>query len=225
MGPAREVQNQPKTAPGSDTRDRILRAAERLFAARGIDAVSLREVNREAQQHNTGAVQYHFGDRDGLLKAVVDRHRYDSEPRRHALLDQYEEQGDDDLRTLTTALVHPIASKLNDTDGGRDYLQIAGQYYARPVSFDRLFPQPEPTNSMRRWNGILDTMTPSPRLAQRAAAIRFTFAELARRAAEEPSDEDRLFVSHLVDMVTALLSSQPSANTVRLRKRTSRPSK
>lgn len=219
MGPAREAKTQPRTAPGKDTRDRILRAAETLFAARGIDAVSLREVNREAQQHNTGAVQYHFGDRDGLLKAVVDRHRNDSEPRRHALLDHYEERGDDDLRTMAAALVHPIAAKLNDADGGRAYLQIAGQYYARPVSFDQLFPQPEPANSMSRWNGILDAMSPRPRLPQRAAAIRFTFAELARRAADEPSAEDRLFVSHLVDMVTALLASQPSANTTRLRKR------
>lgn len=225
MGPAREAETPPKSPPGSDTRDRILRAAERLFAARGIDAVSLREVNREAQQHNTGAVQYHFGDRDGLLKAVVDRHRNDSEPRRHALLDQYEEQGDDDLRALAAALVQPIAAKLGDADGGRAYLQIAGQYYARPVSFARLFPEREPANSMTRWNGILDTMTPSPRLAQRAASIRFTFAELARRAAEEPSDEDRLFVSHLVDLVTALLASQPSAHTKRLRTRTSRPAK
>ncbi len=40
----------------------IIRAAERLFAAQGIDGVSLREINRSAGQSNTGAVQHHFGD-------------------------------------------------------------------------------------------------------------------------------------------------------------------
>ena len=204
---------------GSDTRDRILRAAEALFAERGINGVSLREVNREAQQHNTGAVQYHFGDRDGLIRAVVDKHRFDSEPRRFALLEQYEESGDDDLRALTAALVQPIAAKLNDPDGGRSYLQVAGEFYSRPVTFKEIFPAPDPTNSMSRWNELLDALDPRPRLAQRVAAIRFTFAELGRRAAEEPNDEDRLFVSHLVDMAHALLASQPSPQTVRLRAR------
>jgi AcrR family transcriptional regulator len=219
MVSAPKAQPPGKAPPGRDTRDRILRAAEHLFATRGIDAVSLREVNREAQQHNTGAVQYHFGDRDGLLRAVVDRHRSDSEPRRHALLDQYEERGDPDLRALADALVQPIAAKLNDPDGGRAYLQIAGQHYARPLSFDQFFPKRDPKNSMFRWNALASELDPAPRPGHRGAAIRFVFAELARRAAEEPSDEDRLFVSQLVDMVTALLACQPSANTDRLRKR------
>lgn len=206
---------------GNDTRDRIVRAAEQLFAERGIAAVSLREINRAAEQHNTGAVQYHFGDREGLLKALVDKHRHDSEPRRHALLDQYEESDEADLRALAAALVQPIAAKLNDPDGGRAYLRIAGEYYSRPVSFQQMFPEREPENSMPRWNDLLDELEPRVRLAQRGTAIRFVFAELARRAAEEPSDEDRLFVSHLVDSVAAVLGVQPSPQTQRLRTRTS----
>jgi len=206
---------------GNDTRDRIVRAAELLFAERGIAAVSLREINRAAEQHNTGAVQYHFGDREGLLKALVDKHRHDSEPRRHALLDQYEESDEADLRALSAALVQPIAAKLNDPDGGRAYLRIAGEYYSRPVSFAQMFPEREPENSMPRWNDLLDELEPRVRRAQRAVAIRFMFAELARRAADEPNDEDRLFVSHLVDNVAALLGVQPSPQTQRLRTRTS----
>ncbi len=216
-----ERQGYARRRMGNDTRDRIVRAAEQLFAERGIAAVSLREINRAAEQHNTGAVQYHFGDREGLLKAVVDKHRHDSEPRRHALLEQYEESDEDDLRALAAALVQPIAAKLTDPDGGRAYLRIAGEYYSRPVSFDRLFPEREPANSMTRWNELLDEAEPRVRMAQRVAAIRFVFAELSRRAAEEPGDDDRLFVSHLVDSVTALLGAQPSPQTQRLRTRSS----
>ncbi|HEY7068750.1 MAG TPA: hypothetical protein VH479_01495, partial [Acidimicrobiales bacterium] len=47
-------------------------------------------------------------------------------------------------------------------------------------------------------------------------AIRFAFVEMARRAASDPREDDRLFTSHLIDLVTALLASEPSAQTSRL---------
>ena len=68
----------------------LIAAAERLFAARGIDGVSLREINREAQQRNTTSLQYHFGDREGLLRAIMAKHGKEVDARRNALLDQYE---------------------------------------------------------------------------------------------------------------------------------------
>jgi AcrR family transcriptional regulator len=194
-------------AAGEETRLRILRAAEKLFAAQGIHGMSLREINRAAEQHNTGAVQYHFGDRDGLIRAVVDRHRLDSEPRRHALLDQYDENETHDLRLLAAALVSPIAAKLRDPDGGREYLQVASEHYTRPSSFEQLFPRRDPNNSMERWNEALDRLDPAPAPASRGAAIRFTFVELARRAAAPAGGDDRAFIRHLTDMVAAVLGT------------------
>jgi AcrR family transcriptional regulator len=51
----------------ADTRDRLITAAEELFAANGIEAVSLREIVRASGARNTAALQYHFGDRAGLV--------------------------------------------------------------------------------------------------------------------------------------------------------------
>ncbi|HEY8525686.1 MAG TPA: helix-turn-helix domain-containing protein [Acidimicrobiales bacterium] len=203
----------------STTRDEILRAAERLLAQRGIDGVSLREINRAAGQGNTNAVTYHFGDRLGLVRAVLEKHRADTEPRRHALLDQYEESGADDLRALSAALVLPLAAKLADPDGGREYLQIAGQFYTRPGCFDELVPPKDPNNSMVRWHRMLSAVVPVEEttvLHSRFPAIRFALVELARRAAAPPHADDRLFASHLIDLVTALLAATPSAQTRRL---------
>ena len=204
---------------GYDTREQIIRAAERLFAARGIEGVSLREINRAAGQSNTGAVQYHVGDRDGLVRAVIDKHRQDSEPRRHALLDQYEDRGVDDLRALAAALVSPLAAKLADPDGGREYLQVASEFYTRPASFEELIPQRDPSSSMERWHRLLDPLLPiegETVLRARFPAIRFALVELARRAAATPREDDRLFTSHLTDLVTAVLAAQPSEQTTRL---------
>src|SRR5438874_9788261 len=107
------------------TRARLITAAEQLFAARGIDAVSLREINRASGARNAVAVQYHFEDRAGVIRAIVAKHRPDIEARRHAILDQYEAErpaGPEGLRVLAGALVRPLAAKLADTDGGPEYL-------------------------------------------------------------------------------------------------------
>ena len=71
-------------------RDRLVAAAETLFAGAGVDAVSLREINAAAGAGNASAIQYHFGDRAGLLRAVIAKHHPKVESRRHALLDQVE---------------------------------------------------------------------------------------------------------------------------------------
>ena len=49
------------------TRAWIVAAAERLFADIGIDATSLAEINKAAGQRNRSAVQYHFGDKEGVF--------------------------------------------------------------------------------------------------------------------------------------------------------------
>jgi len=63
-----------------DTRERLLDAAERLFAEQGFAATSLREITREADA-NLAAVNYHFGSKDGLLLASL-----------HATLDPINEE-------------------------------------------------------------------------------------------------------------------------------------
>jgi AcrR family transcriptional regulator len=52
----------------------LLDAAVLLFAERGLRGASLREINEAAGQRNTNALHYHFGDRDGLIRALTARH-------------------------------------------------------------------------------------------------------------------------------------------------------
>src|SRR5579864_5068831 len=54
------------------TKDRILNAAERLFAHHGIEATSLRNITTEAGV-NLAAVNYHFQSKEALLHAVIAR--------------------------------------------------------------------------------------------------------------------------------------------------------
>lgn len=54
----------------ADTRSRILDTAERLFAERGVDAVSVRAVLKEAGV-NAALANYHFGSREGLIDELL----------------------------------------------------------------------------------------------------------------------------------------------------------
>jgi len=54
----------------TETRDRLLKAAERLFADRGFKKVTVRDICRLARA-NVAAVNYHFGDKLGLYREVL----------------------------------------------------------------------------------------------------------------------------------------------------------
>jgi AcrR family transcriptional regulator len=62
----------PKTTQELRTRDRLLQVAAEMFADRGFKKVTIREISAAAQA-NVAAVNYHFGDKDGLYRAVVQR--------------------------------------------------------------------------------------------------------------------------------------------------------
>ena len=208
-----------------ETRARLIRAAERLFAERGVEAVSLREINREADQRNATALQYHFEDRQGLVRAILEKHEPAIDASRHALLDKIEKDGQRDLPRLSAALVLPAAEKLSDRDGGRAYLRIVAQlinsHAARvdPVALENT------ASSLNRWRAMVEPeMSPlavDP-LHSRFTARRIMFVELARRAESPRRKDDRLFASHLIDLVTAILGAPISAKTRALLKERAR---
>lgn len=211
----------PRTAGGSTTRARLIEAAEQLFAERGIDAVSLREINRVSGARNAIAVQYHFTDRAGVVRAILDKHGPDVEARRHAMLDQYEAEGRSDVRQLAAALVRPLAAKLSDPDGGPAYLQIYADLLNRPNPL--IGPSPledlaDPADSIHRWRRLVGPLIEEDavRLHRRFTALFHTTAELARRARSGPHADDRLFVSYVIDVVTAILVAPVADETRRL---------
>ena len=204
-------------AAASSTRSRLIDAAEQLFAARGIDGVSLREINRASGAKNAVAVQYHFADRSGVVRAVLDKHRPAVEAARHAMLDRIEELARPVPRDLAAALVRPLAAKLADPDGGAEFLQIYAELLNRPrPAFGGA--ESDESRSVVRWRRMVAPYLDEDalRLHRRFTAIRFTAVELGRRAAAAPHTDDRLFVSHLIDLVTALLGARISAETRRL---------
>lgn len=192
-------------------RDALLRAAEDLIAERGLHDLTLRQVNAAAGTRNASAVQYHFDDRAGLIRAVLAKHDGEVEERRHALLDEWEAAGSGDLRSLVAALVLPLAAEL-DCPGGPGYLQLMADLLNAPRPAVDLTLPAAPEHSTTRWRAtVAPLLEPGavPR-HRRFLLIRFTVSELARRARVNRTDHRR-FISDLVDLVTGMAAAPVSS--------------
>ncbi|MFJ9850812.1 TetR/AcrR family transcriptional regulator [Streptomyces sp. NPDC101150] len=110
---------------GPETRDKLIRAAEELFAAHGVDGAQMRDIVRRAGQGNPSAVQYHFGSRAGLLDAVMAGRLGRTEAALAPLLAAAEGAGGT-LAELVGALLTAEATELRD-DRGRRCLRISAQ--------------------------------------------------------------------------------------------------
>ncbi|MGI9283516.1 MAG: TetR/AcrR family transcriptional regulator [Endozoicomonas sp.] len=108
----------PQSSKG--TREIILDTAERLMAERGIDSVSLNQIVRESNQKNASALQYHFGNKEGLVQAIYDKHKPDIERRREELFEQLSDKPS--LPDIIEALALPMIEEMDNPDGGMDYL-------------------------------------------------------------------------------------------------------
>jgi AcrR family transcriptional regulator len=119
---------------GVATRAKLIAVAERLFAERGIAGVSLNEINRAAHQRHSNACQYHFGNKDGLVQAILDKHVPGIAARRNAMFDEMEMAGTLGLEAVVKAFVRPVADKLFDPDGGKDFIRFDAQLIAQATA-------------------------------------------------------------------------------------------
>ena len=192
---------------GRDTREQLLLTAERLFAQRGIDAVSVRELLNEAGQRNKNAAQYYFGGREGLITALVTARSDALNRRREVLLDEVESsERRNDLRALCTVLVAPLAEALDDPDN--HFLGFLARYqldHSRTVlsrAVDRVH-----TASYWRTAKLIRATTGLPRSVfdiRFSLAMDMCFAGLAGRQAQEEVGEPGLpprtqFIDTLID--------------------------
>lgn len=205
------------------TRLALIRAAERLFATRGVDAVSLREVSAAARQRNNSAVRYHFQSREGLIDAILDRHANPIQERYSAQLDALERQGPLDLPTILNVLVRPLVAKLDDPDGGAHFVNISAQLAVNPTLPLTLRPAASATPGVIRIMSALLALISIPGELVMLRQERFASSMYAsivghwRVMAGQPVSPARreLFICDLVDSLTALLTSPPSEQTLR----------
>ena len=131
------------TDTNTDTKEQILNVAERLFAENGFAGTSLRSVVREADV-NLSAVNYHFGSKEGLLRAVIARIAEPIVEGELKKLRQYQTKYDNlQVEQILEAFLTPsLEVVLNSGDKHHEIVNQHGISCARFMGRCRLEPDP-----------------------------------------------------------------------------------
>jgi AcrR family transcriptional regulator len=208
------------SARGHRTREHILDVAEQLYGTAGVANVSLRQIRIAAGQGNEAAVQYHFGDRDGIISALVARHH----PRvRTIAQDLVRALGDrPSTRQLVEVLVRPWAEYVTRGPSERAFVKIVAQLGADP----RLGLETVRTNASPEmfeigaviYNDLTQRMSTELAIERIWTAGRFALTTAADHAvliddadSARPILESDEFIENLVDMAAGAVTARAGA--------------
>ena len=122
------------------TKNKILDAADVLFANKGFNGTSLREITSQANV-NLAAVNYHFGSKKELIKAVMSRYMDELSPQLESALSLIC-HGDSkpSLHDVFSAFVGPLLGLNKFKENGTStFLQLLGRGYTDSQGFLRWF--------------------------------------------------------------------------------------
>lgn len=212
----------PAADPSAETKQRLLRAAETLFAREGIHRVRVREIHELAGQRNASALHYHFSSREGLVDAILADHQASIDDEIARRLDELEAGGGHlSIRDVVGAVVAALGKKL-DMQSGRDFLRIIPQIWDRLSASIRDGSAMPTTHLTRRVLALLDGLIePLPRAVRRERLVSYVvmmtaiFAERAHHVESGRASEldTEAFVANLIDMIVASLTAPSSART------------
>ncbi|HLY10304.1 MAG TPA: TetR/AcrR family transcriptional regulator [Planctomycetota bacterium] len=195
----------------SRTRTRLLDEAERLFAVRGFEACSIRDLISAARA-NLGAVTYHFGSKKGLLRAVIERRLRPLNEERLRRLEEAEAvagTGGPELEEILAAAIAPTIRLLREKP---NFMRLIGRLLTTPGGFSS--PPPEAKELLDRFMRAISRAVPgvpTREIAWRAHFLRgalihtWTAAKPLVGTSTEGStlDEGRALVARLVSFGAA----------------------
>jgi Transcriptional regulator len=111
------------------TKDRILSAAEELFAQHGFAGTSLRQVTSLATV-NIAAVNYHFGSKENLINEVFRRRMDVMSAQRLQQLEAAVRDHPGQLEPILAAFIEPALALAQDRNGGAAFVRVIARAYA-----------------------------------------------------------------------------------------------
>ncbi|ADP82387.1 TetR/AcrR family transcriptional regulator [Pseudofrankia inefficax] len=186
-------------------KERIILAAEALFAAHGLDGVSLRQISAAAGSGNNTAVQYHFGTKEQLIREIFEFRLPYLHERRNLLAAQHRPN---DLRGWVECYVLPVLEQ--GEQEGSNYLSFVANLHTHGSR--EVFDQFAPTY-LAASNAFQDHFRsflmdiPEPLRAHRISqAIAFAIHAAADRERAKARGQDVLsFAAHVADLLDGLV--------------------
>jgi AcrR family transcriptional regulator len=186
-----------------DAKAALIRAGEHLFARKGIQQTRLRDLNELAGQRNASALHYHFGSREGLVRAIYERHSGQIDAVRADRLAQLGPEAS--LHEIVEVILGPMAEHLDHTEG-RDYLRILAQHLLGEV---------EPTAVVSAFELAREHLADLPLQIRDARLLGMLLAAVTLLAERARAIEDGgpvgldpdAFTANLIDMATGMLTA------------------
>jgi AcrR family transcriptional regulator len=158
------------------TREALLDTAEKLFSEHGIQASSLRMITQQAGA-NLAAVHYHFGSKEGLVRAVFARRLRPMEEERLLLLEASDLAGGAEgpgIEQVIHAFVAPLIHRMREVpDGSEAFAQLMGRVFSEPSEDVRSMLVQEFKPTADRFIGALRQLL--PHLSEKELMWRFHF--------------------------------------------------
>jgi len=147
------------TAPHFSTKERILGAAETLFARHGFAGASLRQVTAAANV-NLAAVNYHFGSKDNLIEEVFRRRLDDLNARRLEALAKVLACAEPALEDVLAAFIRPALEFSLDQQGGHTFMRVLARAFAEHDERLRKFLSDNYGHVLREFAGAFARLLP-----------------------------------------------------------------
>jgi AcrR family transcriptional regulator len=143
-----------------DTRESLLDAAESLFSEHGIQAASLRAITQQAGA-NLAAVHYHFGSKEGLVRAVFSRRLKPLHEERMKLLDACDLDSAGAVEQVLKAFMVPLLRVARETpEGTRGFARLMGRAFSEPAEEVRAMVGEELAETIQRFMAALRRVLP-----------------------------------------------------------------
>ena len=142
-----------------NTKDRILGAAERLFAQHGFSGTSLRQVTALADV-NIAAVNYHFGSKENLVNEVFRRRLDELSGQRLMALAKAERDVPARLEPILAAFIEPALALTLDRHGGPAFVRVLARAYAAKNDRLRRFLSEHYGHVLRRFSTAICAVLP-----------------------------------------------------------------
>ncbi|ALN58260.1 MULTISPECIES: TetR/AcrR family transcriptional regulator [Lysobacter] len=141
------------------TKDRILGAAEELFAQFGFTGTSLRQVTSRADV-NIAAVNYHFGSKENLVNEVFRRRMDEMTAQRLSALKAALAERPGELEPILAAFVEPALALAQDRNGGGAFVRVIARAYAEKNDSLRKFLSDHYGHVLREFAKAIATAVP-----------------------------------------------------------------
>ena len=211
-----------------DTKTRILDAAEKLFASHGIEGSGLRLITRKAGV-NLAAINYHFGSKENLVRAILSRFILTLDQERDRRLEQAETRAVNSrerLEDVVRAFMMPWVSFRKERP---QYVRIIARIYSRRNRPNGLFRDIMHDGSREAYTtftrAVFETLPEIPREVLRkrinlavATAASFLLNAWLIEGLEELSGlkiDEELLLDHVVNLIESGLPGENKRKQVK----------